>query len=165
MITATGRRTSQSSHKASSVCPSCLSERCALASCTFVGAALVMTFSSASFAELGTRMPISASEAEYVQAAFRRDWLSLGIGLIVVITATVSAATISVGSAGYIAVLLLAFQLLNHATLTYPQSMTFQSAIRHKASLHATFPACRNQHFDGHGSTTTVRLHIQRRTS
>ncbi len=72
----------------------------------FVGAALVMAFSAASFAELGTRMPISASEAAYVQAAFRRDWLSLGIGLIVVITATVSAATISVGSAGYIAVLL-----------------------------------------------------------
>ena len=72
----------------------------------FIGAALVMAFSAASFAELGTRMPVSASEAAYVQAAFRRDRLSLGVGLLVVATATVSAATISVGSAGYLAVFL-----------------------------------------------------------
>jgi len=72
----------------------------------FLGAALVMAFSAASFAELGTRMPVSASEAAYVQAAFRLDWLSLCIGLLVVTTATVSAATISVGSAGYVAVFL-----------------------------------------------------------
>ncbi|HEY4987778.1 MAG TPA: APC family permease [Bradyrhizobium sp.] len=72
----------------------------------FIGAALVMGFSAASFAELGTRMPVSASEAAYVKAAFGRDWLSLGVGLLVVATATVSAATVSVGSAGYVAVFL-----------------------------------------------------------
>ena len=72
----------------------------------FMGAALVMAFSAASFAELGTRMPVSASEAAYVQAAFRLDWLSLGVGLLVVATAIISAATISVGSAGYVAVFL-----------------------------------------------------------
>lgn len=72
----------------------------------FIGAAVVMAFSAASFAELGTRMPVSASEAAYVQAAFRRDWLSLCVGLLVVVTATVSAATISAGSAGYLAVFL-----------------------------------------------------------
>ena len=72
----------------------------------FMGAALVMAFSAASFAELGTRMPVSASEAAYVQAAFKLDWLSLGVGLLVVTTAMVSAATISVGSAGYVAVFL-----------------------------------------------------------
>ena len=72
----------------------------------FIGAALVMGFSAASFAELGTRMPVSASEAAYVQDAFRRKWLSLGVGLLVVATATISAATISVGSAGYVAVFL-----------------------------------------------------------
>ena len=32
----------------------------------FMGAALVMAFSAASFAEMGTRMPVSASEAAYV---------------------------------------------------------------------------------------------------
>lgn len=72
----------------------------------FMGAAVVMAFSAASFAELGTRMPVSASEAAYVQAAFRLDWLSLGVGLLVITTAIISAATISVGSAGYVAVFL-----------------------------------------------------------
>jgi basic amino acid/polyamine antiporter, APA family len=32
----------------------------------FLGAALAMAFSAASFAELGTRMPVSAGEAAYV---------------------------------------------------------------------------------------------------
>lgn len=72
----------------------------------FIAAAIVMGLSAASFAELGTRMPVAASEAAYVHAAFRLDWLSLGIGLLVVATAMVSAATISVGSAGYVAVFL-----------------------------------------------------------
>jgi amino acid transporter len=72
----------------------------------FVFAALVMSFSAASFAELGTHMPVSASEATYVEKAFNRPWLSLTMGLPVVLTATVSAATISVGSADYLAVFL-----------------------------------------------------------
>ncbi len=70
----------------------------------FLLAAVVMGFSAASFAELGTRMPVSASEAAYVEAAFRRKWLSLGVGLLVIVTATISGATISAGSAGYIGV-------------------------------------------------------------
>lgn len=70
----------------------------------FIGAAVVMAFSAASFAELGTRMPVSASEAAYAQEAFKRKWFSLSVGLLVVITAIISAATISVGSAGYIGV-------------------------------------------------------------
>jgi amino acid transporter len=51
-------------------------------------------------------MSLDPSEAAYVQAAFQRDWLSLSVGLLVVATATVSAATISAGSAGYLAVFL-----------------------------------------------------------
>lgn len=61
----------------------------------FVFAALVMSFRAASFAELGTRMPVSASEAAYVEKAFSRPWLSLNMGLLVVLTATISATTIS----------------------------------------------------------------------
>lgn len=72
----------------------------------FLLAAIAMGFTAASFAELGTRMPVSASEAAYVEAAFHRKRLTLGMGLLVVITATVSGATISVGSAGYLATLL-----------------------------------------------------------
>ena len=70
----------------------------------FLTAALAMGLTAASFAELGTRMPVSASEAAYVQAAFRRKWLSLLMGLVVVATAVVSAATISAGSVSYIGV-------------------------------------------------------------
>lgn len=69
----------------------------------FLVAAIPMGLSAVSFAELGTRMPVSASEAAYVQAAFNRKWLSLAVGLLVVGTATISAATIVSGSAGYIA--------------------------------------------------------------
>ncbi len=72
----------------------------------FLGAVLVMGLSAASFAELGTRMPVSASEAAYVEMAFRRRWLSLATGLLVIVTAIISAATISAGSAGYIGVFL-----------------------------------------------------------
>jgi amino acid transporter len=63
-----------------------------------------MGLSGASFAELGSRMPFSASEAAYVRAAFAVRWLSLAVGLLVVAIAIVSAAAISVGSAGYIRV-------------------------------------------------------------
>lgn len=70
----------------------------------FLIAALAMAFTAAAFAELGTRMPISASEAAYVEAAFQRKSLGLAVGLLVVGTATITAATISAGSAGYIAV-------------------------------------------------------------
>lgn len=70
----------------------------------FVFAALVMSLSAAAFAELGTRMPLSASEAAYVEKAFNRPWLSLTMGLLDVLTATISAATISVGGAGFLGV-------------------------------------------------------------
>lgn len=72
----------------------------------FIGASLVMALSAASFAELGTRMPVSASEAAYAQAAWGRRGLSRAVGLLVVGAATISAATICVGSAGYIGVFL-----------------------------------------------------------
>ncbi len=72
----------------------------------FLIAAAMLSFSAATFAELGTRMPVAASEAAYVKAAFGRDSLALAIGLLVVATATISGATISVGSAGYVSVFL-----------------------------------------------------------
>lgn len=70
----------------------------------FLIAALAMGFTAAAFAELGTRMPISAGEAAYVEAAFDRKWLGLIVGLLVVLNAVITAATISSGSAGYISV-------------------------------------------------------------
>lgn len=55
----------------------------------FVLAALVMGFSAATFAELGTRLPVAASEAAYVEEAFQRRRLALGVGLLSVTTSVV----------------------------------------------------------------------------
>lgn len=73
----------------------------------FLIAALVMGFSAATFAELGTRLPVAASEAAYVDAAFRRKHLALAVGLLSIATSTVSAATIAVGASGYVGVFLM----------------------------------------------------------
>ena len=72
----------------------------------FLAAAFVMGMTAGTFAELGTRMPVAASEAAYIQAAFHRKWLASATGLLVVAAATISGATISVGSAGYLGVFL-----------------------------------------------------------
>ncbi len=72
----------------------------------FLIAAAVMTFSAATFAELGTRIPVAASEAAYVEAAFRRQHAALAVGLLSVVTSAISAATIAVGAAGYVGVFL-----------------------------------------------------------
>ncbi len=71
----------------------------------FLVAATVMAFSAASFAELAVRFPVSAGEAAYVEAGFRSKALALVTGLLVVVAGVVSAAAISQGAAGYIAVL------------------------------------------------------------
>lgn len=70
----------------------------------FVVAALLMGLTAASFAELATRMPVAAGEAAYVREAFQSERLSLAVGGLVIVIAVVSAAAISVGSAGYIRV-------------------------------------------------------------
>jgi APA family basic amino acid/polyamine antiporter len=71
----------------------------------FLLAALVMAPSAASFAELAARMPMSAGEAAYVRAGLRSDFLARLVGLLVIATAIISAATVSRGAAGYIEVL------------------------------------------------------------
>jgi amino acid transporter len=70
----------------------------------FAIAALLMALTAASFAELVARAPVAAGEAAYVALAFRSDRLATIVGLFVVGIAVISAATISVGAAGYIAV-------------------------------------------------------------
>jgi amino acid transporter len=70
----------------------------------FVAAALLMGLSAASFAELAGRLPVAAGEAAYVREAFGSDALATAVGLLVVAMAIVSAAAISVGSAGYVQV-------------------------------------------------------------
>lgn len=68
----------------------------------FITAAVLMSFTAASFAELGSRIPVSASEAAYIDAAFNSRLLSLAAGLLVIAASIVSAAAVSTGSVGYI---------------------------------------------------------------
>ena len=73
---------------------------------SFLLAAFVMAFTAASFAELSVRFPVTAGEAAYVLHGFRSETLSLIVGLMVVTAGVVSAATVAIGSAGYIQVFL-----------------------------------------------------------
>jgi len=68
----------------------------------FILAALVMAPSAASFAELASRLPLSAGEAAYVKAGFGSDRLALFVGLMVAAVGVISAAAIARGAAGYI---------------------------------------------------------------
>jgi basic amino acid/polyamine antiporter, APA family len=72
------------------------------ASWSFVAAAAVMGLTVGSYAELSTRYPVSAGEAAYVRAAFQSSWLATAIGLLTIVTGVVSAATVTLGAAGYI---------------------------------------------------------------
>lgn len=69
---------------------------------SFVLAALVMAFTVGSYAELATRLPVSAGEAAYVRTAFRQQWLSKAVGLLTVAIGIVSSSAVAIGSAGYI---------------------------------------------------------------
>lgn len=70
----------------------------------FALAAILMGLTAASFAELAARFPVAAGEAAYVRTAFGSNVLATAVGLLVVAIAIVSAAAISVGSAGYVGV-------------------------------------------------------------
>lgn len=72
----------------------------------FILAAGLMALSAASFAELAGRFPVAAGEAAYARAAFRSHALALIVGLLVMGIALVSAAAISIGSAGYLSLFL-----------------------------------------------------------
>ncbi|MCK5494939.1 MAG: amino acid permease, partial [Hyphomicrobiaceae bacterium] len=50
---------------------------------SFCIAALVMAPTAASFAELSSRMPVSAGEAAYVRTGFNSRGLALAVGLLV----------------------------------------------------------------------------------
>lgn len=73
------------------------------ASLSFVLAAIVMGLTVCSYAELCTYFPVAAGEAAYVKAAFNNRLLSTLTGLLMIATAFVAAATVAIGSAGYIA--------------------------------------------------------------
>lgn len=71
---------------------------------SFVLTAALIAFTGASLAELGGRMPVAAGEAAYVRRAFGSERMAAFVGLLVIAVALISAATVSVGAAGYISV-------------------------------------------------------------
>lgn len=77
-----------------------------LAPWSFLLAAVLAGLAAVSYAGLSRRYQKSAGEAYFVLMAFNRRWLSLAVGLLVVATAVVSAATIARGAAGYLSLFL-----------------------------------------------------------
>ncbi|MGR8918518.1 MAG: APC family permease [Gammaproteobacteria bacterium] len=69
----------------------------------FIGAALIAGLTALVYAEMSSRMPVSAAEAMFIDSAFGRRPLTLLVGLAVVLTSIVSSATIANGFAGYLA--------------------------------------------------------------
>lgn len=68
---------------------------------SFFIAAFIALFSALSYAELSAKFPRSAGEAIYVQEAFGQPLLTRVVGLLVIFTGVVSAATLSAGMVGY----------------------------------------------------------------
>lgn len=68
----------------------------------FLMAAVVMGLSAASFAELASKIPVSAGEAAFVEEGLRSKRLGFAAGLLVVAAAVISSAAIAHGAAGYI---------------------------------------------------------------
>ena len=69
---------------------------------SFLLAAFVTGFTGLSYAELSTRLPLSAGEAAYVRAGFRSETLALLVGLFVAASGIISAAAVSIGASSYI---------------------------------------------------------------
>lgn len=75
-----------------------------LAPFSFLLASLIAGITAFSFCELSSRYPVSAGEAVYVKKGFNIPQLSLWIGLLVILTGIVSAATITKGFSGYLSI-------------------------------------------------------------
>ena len=73
-----------------------------LAPLAFLVAALVAWVTAMSYSQLVVLLPLSAGEAAYTDAAFRRAWLTRLTGLMIIFTGIVSAATLAVGFIGYL---------------------------------------------------------------
>jgi amino acid transporter len=69
---------------------------------SFLLAAIIAFFSAFSYAELSARFPRSAGEAVYIAEAFNQKSLTQVVGLLVIVTGIVSAATMATGIVGYV---------------------------------------------------------------
>jgi amino acid transporter len=71
---------------------------------SFILASIIAGITAFSYCELASRYPVSAGEAAYVRNGFNISSLSLSAGLLIILTGIVSAATITRGFVGYLAV-------------------------------------------------------------
>jgi basic amino acid/polyamine antiporter, APA family len=69
---------------------------------SFLIAALATVFTAFSYAELTSRYPVSAGAAVFVKEGFNLVPLSLFVGLLIIFTGVISAATVARGSVGYL---------------------------------------------------------------
>lgn len=69
---------------------------------SFLLAALVVAFTAFSYAELSTRLPVSAGAAAFVAAGLRREWIGQMTGLAVTLSGIVSASAVAIGAGGYL---------------------------------------------------------------
>lgn len=69
---------------------------------SFLIAALLAGFTAFSYAELGARLPRSAGEAMFVQAAFSKPVLATVIAFLVMTTGVISSGAIVIGFVGYL---------------------------------------------------------------
>lgn len=69
---------------------------------SFLVASLLAGITAFTYAELCSRYPLSAGEAVYVQEGFGISQLSILVGLLIIMTGVVSAATIARGFVGYL---------------------------------------------------------------
>lgn len=74
----------------------------AYASFSFLVAAVVVSLTALSYAELSTRYPVSAGEAAYVEAGFSTAWLTVFVGLAVAASGMISASAVAMGAASYL---------------------------------------------------------------
>ncbi len=69
---------------------------------SFLLAAIVVAFTGFSYAELGTRYPVSAGEAAYINKGFNTNSLTLITGLLVIASGVISSAAVAIGAAAYL---------------------------------------------------------------
>src|SRR3990167_6389720 len=68
----------------------------------FIIAMITAAFTAFSYMELSGRYPVSASVSVYLHKAFGKRWLSITIGLAMVLGGVTSAAALAQGFAGYL---------------------------------------------------------------
>jgi amino acid transporter len=75
-----------------------------LAPLSFILAAFIAWITALSYSQLVVLFPRSAGEAVYIEKAFSLRWLTICVGLLIIVTGIVSAATMANGFVGYLKV-------------------------------------------------------------